>query len=92
MSENISKAKSWFLTHYSDEDVTNRFNLEILEWIDDDWSDDYESEYDYYIDHNNREAEDVIINEMWKHLCSDLGEIINEIEADELLTLLYTVL
>jgi hypothetical protein len=28
------------------------------------WLDDYESEYDWYIDHSNEEAQDVVISEL----------------------------
>lgn len=46
---------------YSDEDVANMFDEELLEWVDPDWEEDYESEYDWYMDHNNGEAQDVVI-------------------------------
>lgn len=51
---------------YSDNEVNTRYDLEILEWIDPDWEEDgnYDSEYDWYIDHNNGEAQDVVIGEM----------------------------
>lgn len=49
---------------YSDSEVSTRYDLEILEWVDPDWEDDYDSEYDWYIDHNNGEAQDVVIGEM----------------------------
>lgn len=49
---------------YSDNEVASRYDLEIMEWVDPDWEDDYECEYDWYIDHNNGEAQDVVIGEM----------------------------
>lgn len=49
---------------YSDNEVSVRYDLEIMEWVDPDWEEDYESEYDWYIDHNNGEAQDVVIGEM----------------------------
>lgn len=49
---------------YSDNEVASRYDLEIMEWVDPDWEEDYESEYDWYIDHNNGEAQDVVIGEM----------------------------
>jgi hypothetical protein len=33
-------------------------------WVEDGWEDDYESEYDWYIDHSNEEAQDVVISEL----------------------------
>ena len=49
---------------YSDNEVASRYDLEIMEWVDPDWEEDYDSEYDWYIDHNNGEAQDVVIGEM----------------------------
>ena len=51
---------------YSEDEVSARYDLEILEWVDPDWEEDgnYDSEYDWYIDHNNGEAQDVVIGEM----------------------------
>jgi hypothetical protein len=43
------------------EDVAGKFDNE-MEWVEDGWEDDYESEYDWYIDHSNEEAQDVVIN------------------------------
>lgn len=51
---------------YSDNEVASRYDNEIMEWVDSDWEEDgnYESEYDWYMDHNNGEAQDVVIGEM----------------------------
>ena len=51
---------------YSDDEVADRYDDEMMNWIDSDWEEDgdYESEYDWYIDHNNGEAQDVVIGEM----------------------------
>jgi hypothetical protein len=49
---------------YSDDEVAARYDNEIMEWVDPDWEEDYECEYDWYIDHNNGEAQDVVIGEM----------------------------
>jgi hypothetical protein len=49
---------------YSDDEVAARYDNEIMEWVEPDWEDDYECEYDWYIDHNNGEAQDVVIGEM----------------------------
>ena len=47
---------------YSDDEVAARYDNEIMEWVEPDWEDDYECEYDWYIDHNNDEAQDVVIS------------------------------
>jgi hypothetical protein len=49
---------------FSEDDITQKYDEEILEWTDPDWEEEYESEYDWYIDHNNGEAQDVILSEM----------------------------
>jgi hypothetical protein len=46
---------------YPEIKVMEMYDEEMLEWIDPDWEDDYESEYDWYMDHNNGEAQDVVI-------------------------------
>lgn len=49
---------------YSEDEVASRFDDEMMNWIEEDWEEDYESEYDWYIDHNNGEAQDVVIGAM----------------------------
>lgn len=51
---------------YSDDEVASRYDDEMMNWIDSDWEEDgdYDSEYDWYIDHNNGEAQDVVIGEI----------------------------
>jgi hypothetical protein len=50
--------------HFSEEEVISNYDEEILNWIEEDWADDYDSEYEWYIDHNNGEAQDVIISDI----------------------------
>ena len=56
----LSKIKEKF----NDDNICDMVDQEILEWTDDEWSEDYDSEYDWYVDHNNREAEDVVIEQI----------------------------
>jgi len=51
---------------YSENEVATKYDDELLNWVDSDWEEDgdYDSEYDWYIDHNNGEAQDVVIEEM----------------------------
>ena len=51
---------------YSDDEVASRYDDEMMNWVDSDWEEDgdYDSEYDWYIDHNNGEAQDVVIGEI----------------------------
>jgi len=50
--------------HFNEDKVTERLDDEILNWVDSDWEDECESEYDWYGDYGNHEAEDVVINDM----------------------------
>lgn len=50
--------------HFPEDTVIETYDNEVMEWIDDDWADEYESEYDWYVDHNNGEAQDVVINSL----------------------------
>jgi hypothetical protein len=63
-TSNIDFALSKIKEQFSEEDVAGKFDNEILEWVEDGWEDDYESEYDWYIDHNNEEAQDVVISKL----------------------------
>ena len=63
-SEDLSFIMAKIKQEFSEEKVTERLDEEILEWVDSDWEDDYDSEYDWYQDHNNCEAEDVVIGEI----------------------------
>jgi len=56
----ISKIKE----EYDEDRVNSLYDDEILNWIGDDWEDDYDSEYEWYIDHNNGEAQDVVITDI----------------------------
>jgi hypothetical protein len=63
---------------YTDMDVCVIFDNEMLNWIDDDWQDDegeYDSEFDWYIDHNNNEAEDVVFSMIVNEIYPDLENI-----------------
>jgi hypothetical protein len=78
--------------------VVEMLDEEIINWVDDVWEEDgYDSEYDWYIDHMNGEAEDVIrdiiINSIFKEFNLDyqtyfnktgeeVYETINEIYCD----------
>lgn len=69
---------------YSDNEVASRYDLEIMEWVDPDWEEDYDSEYDWYIDHNNGEAQDVVIGEMISWYKSTYDKDISDDDYSEL--------
>lgn len=76
----ISKIKE----HFPENEVTGMYDNEILEWVDDDWEDNYESEYDWYIDHNNGEAQDVVIGQLIDWFKKEYKKDINMEEYSEL--------
>jgi hypothetical protein len=55
------------------DDIINGYDNEILNWIDYEQMEDeeYESEFDYYVDYGNGEAEDVVLSDYLSGL--DLG-------------------
>lgn len=62
---NLEFAITKIKEHFDKDTVTEMFDNELLEWVDSDWEEDgYESEYDWYIDHNNGEAQDAIITQI----------------------------
>ena len=75
-------AKKWIIDNYSDR-VNQMIDDEINNgnWIDTQQMEDegYESEYDYYIDYGNGEAEDAVMNEIVNDLKSNF-----EFDFDEL--------
>lgn len=79
---NTDFALSKIKEEFSEDRVCQILDEEILEWVDDDWSDDYESEYEWYVDHNNDEAEDVVIGQIINWFKSN-----NQLSEDDYLTL-----
>jgi len=62
----------------SEMDVCMSFDNEMLNWIDGDWKDDgeYDSEFDWYIDHNNGEAQDEVAKGL-------IEEIVPKLESED---------
>ncbi len=65
------------LAQYDESEIRERADDQMHEYIDDDWdaSGDYDSEYEWYIDHNNGEAEDDVLNEVVRGYEKDHGEL-----------------
>ena len=42
--------------------IASEYDEEITNWVEDGWNGEYDSEYDWYLDHNNGEAQDVVIS------------------------------
>lgn len=70
--------------HFDEMEVVGMFEEEILEWVDSDWEDDYDSEYDWYVDHNNGEAQDSVINQIINWYKKEFNKNLNIDEYSEL--------
>ena len=49
---------------YDSVDVVTKLDEEILNWVDDDWEDEHDNEYDWYSSYGRGEAEGAILEEM----------------------------
>jgi hypothetical protein len=78
--------------NFSEEKVAEMFDEELLEWVDADWSDDYDSEYDWYIDHNNGEAEAEVIRSIIMFIKSAFPTIDESIDLDDVIREKYEIL
>lgn len=66
-SENIEKVKQWISKNYSESKVTEMFDDEILNWLDDDWKEEgLDDEFEWYNEYGHGEAEDVVIDSIIK--------------------------
>lgn len=70
--------------HFDEDKVIEMFDEEVLEWVDSDWEDEYESEYDWYVDHNNGEAQDSVINQIINWYKKEYNKTLNIDEHSEL--------
>lgn len=70
--------------HFDETKVIEMFDEEILEWVDSDWQDDYESEYDWYVDHNNEEAQDSVITQIINWYKKEFNKTLSIDEHSEL--------
>lgn len=78
--------------NFSEATVTEMLDEEILNWIDDDWGEDYENEHDWYLDHNNNEAEDNIVKQIINDAKKSLPNLDVKIDIEEVLKELYRFL
>lgn len=80
----LNFAMSKIKEEFSEDRVMEMYDEEILEWVDPDWEDDYESAYDWYIDHNNGEAQDVVIGSMINWFKGEYNKEVGDNEYTEL--------
>lgn len=78
--------------NFDERKVSEMLDEEIINWVDADWEEDYESEYDWYIDHNNNEAEDEIINQIMKEAKNALPNLPSEIDVFDVIKEVFPIL
>lgn len=78
--------------NFDEQKVAEMLDEEIMNWVDADWEEDYESEYDWYVDHNNNEAEDEIVNQIMKEAKNALPNLPTEIDFFDVIKELFPIL
>ncbi len=81
----------WLVKTYPEIKVAEMLDEEILNWVDDNWNEDFETEYDWYQDNGNKEAEEVIIQKIGKHVMREFCIIENTYQAVTKETLHFTI-
>lgn len=66
----FEEAKRWIIDNYDESRVIDMLDQEILEWVDREQmeAEEYESEYDWYIDYGRGEAESAVTEEIVRDL------------------------
>ena len=78
--------------NFDKQKVVEMLDEEILNWIDADWEDDYKSEYDWYLDHNNNEAEDEVVNQIKYEVKNALPNLPTEINVFDVIKEVFPIL
>ena len=78
--------------NYSEEKVAEMFDEETLNWVEEDWNEDYETEYDWYIDFRNGEAEDEVISNITNDIRKALPNLSPAIDIKDVLKEKYEIL
>ena len=66
---------AWLDKIWPESRVEADFDEEVCNgnWLDPDWADEADSEYDWYVDHGRGEAEDAVRTSIEKDLCMHFG-------------------
>jgi hypothetical protein len=78
--------------NYDEMKVAQMLDLEIVEWVDENWADYHDSEYDWYIDHMNGQAEDEIRSQIIKDIKNKFPNLDESIDLDDVVRELYELL
>jgi hypothetical protein len=81
----LEKIMAQIRKDYSEQEVLERIDDTIPDYVDIDWRDDgCENEYEWYTEHCNNEAEDQVVGEMidnWQALYNDGKELQSEMKS-----------
>ena len=64
LNEDIEQMKQWINKEYSEMNVAEMLDNEILNWLDDDWEEEFDDEFEWYSEFGGGEAEDVIVEQI----------------------------
>ena len=79
--------------NFKEESVCNDLDQEILQWLDEDWNDEFESEYDWYGEYGNGEAEDVVRKYIVNSILTKSGLIIDtDVDLNEVVNEIFPIL
>jgi len=76
---NLDFAISKIREEFSEDRVVKMFDDEWPNWVDDNWDEsEYDSDLEWYQEHNNEEAQDVVYEEIISWFCKKFNKIISD--------------
>ena len=72
--KNTNDIKNFVKILYTENEINTEISDNILNFLDDDWEENYDSPDEWYIDYGRGEAEDIIINEIINKISKFLNE------------------
>lgn len=74
---NVEEAMKKIKEKFDEMQVAEMFDEEVVGggWVDDDWEEEYDSEYDWYINYGNGEAEGVVVDDITNWYESEYGKV-----------------
>ena len=90
---NKEQVIAYIKENFKEESVCNDLDNEILQWLDEDWNDEFESGYDWYGEYGNGEAEDVVRKDIVNNILTKSGLIIDtDVDLYEIVNELFPIL
>jgi PKD repeat protein len=74
---------------WSKEKIDGIYQEEWKNWVDDNWDDsEYDSDREWYDEHNNGEAEDIVLDNLIDWFLTKYNKTVSDVDRDELVSLL----